>query len=31
MEKKQKLKNEVTVHLLDDELQLIEKDTCGTY
>ena len=26
-----KLKNEVTLHFLDDQLQMIEKDTCGMY
>ena len=26
-----KLKNEVTLHFTDDQLQMIEKDTCGMY
>ena len=26
-----KLKNEVTLHFVDDQLQMIEKDTCGMY
>ena len=26
-----KLKNEPTLHFLDDQLQMIEKDTCGMY
>ena len=29
--KKRKLKNEIIIHLVDDELQMIEKDTCGMY
>ena len=28
---KQKLKDEVIVHLVDDQLQMIERDTCGMY
>ena len=31
MEKKHKLKDEVTVHLVEGQLQLIEKDKCGMY
>ena len=31
MEKKHRLKNEVIVHLVDNQLQMIEKDTCGMY
>ena len=27
--KNHKLKDEVTVHLVNDQLQMIEKDTCG--
>ena len=30
-DKKHRLRNEVTVHLVDDQLQMIEKDTCGMY
>ena len=30
-EKSHKLKNEVTLHFVDDQLQMIEKDTCGMY
>ena len=26
-----KLKNEVTLHFIDDQLQMIEKDMCATY
>ena len=26
-----KVKNEVTLHFVDDQLQMIEKDTCGMY
>ena len=26
-----KLKNEVTLHFADDQLQMIKKDTCGMY
>ena len=29
--KKHRLKNEVIVHLVDDQLQMIERDTCGMY
>ena len=29
--KKHKLKDEVTFHLVDDQLQMIERDTCGMY
>ena len=29
--KKHRLRNEVIVHLVDDQLQMIEKDTCGMY
>ena len=29
--KKHELKDEVTVHLVDDQLQMIKKDTCGMY
>ena len=29
--KRHKLKNETIIHLVDDELQMIEKDTCGMY
>ena len=29
--KKNKLKDEVTVHLVDDQLQMIERDTYGMY
>ena len=31
MEKKHRLKIEVIVHLVDNQLQMIEKDTCGMY
>ena len=31
MEKKHQVKDEVTVHLVDDQLQIIEKDTHGMY
>ena len=30
-EKSHKLKNEATLHFVDDQLQMIEKDTCGMY
>ena len=26
-----KVKNQVTLHFVDDQLQMIEKDTCGMY
>ena len=29
--KEHNLKNEVIVHLVDDQLEMIEKDTCGMY
>ena len=29
--KKHNLRNEVIVHLVDDQLQMIERDTCGMY
>ena len=29
--KKHRLKNEVIVHLVDNQLQIIERDTCGLY
>ena len=29
--KKHKLKNEVIVHLVDNQLQVIKRDTCGMY
>ena len=29
--KKHNLRNEVVVHLVDDQLQMIERDTCGMY
>ena len=29
--RKYKLKNEVIVHLVEDQLQEIERDTCGVY
>ena len=29
--KKCKLRNEVIIYLVDDQLQMIEKDTCGMY
>ena len=29
--KKHRLRNEVIVHLVDDQLQIIEKNVCGTY
>ena len=29
--KKHSLRNEVIVHLVDDHLQMIEKDTCGMH
>ena len=29
--KKYRLKNDVIVYLADDQLQMIEKDTCGMY
>ena len=29
--KKHRLKNEIIVHLVDDQLHIIEKDTCGMY
>ena len=31
IEKKYRLKNDVIVYLADDQLQMIEKDTCGMY
>ena len=31
MEKKHKLKSEVIVHSVDDQLQMIKKDTCGMH
>ena len=31
MEKKHRLKNEVIVHLIDNQLQMIERDFCGMY
>ena len=31
MEKKPNLKNEVIVHLVDDQLQMVEKGRCGMY
>ena len=31
MEKKHRLKNEAIVHLVDNQLQMIERDTCGMY
>ena len=31
MEKKYKLKNELTVNLVDDQLQVINRNTCGMY
>ena len=30
-EKSHKLKNEATLHFVDDQLQMVEKDTCGMY
>ena len=29
--KKHRLKNEVIVHLVDNQLQMIERDTCGMH
>ena len=29
--KKHRIRNEVIVHLVDDQLQMIKKDTCGMY
>ena len=31
MEKKHKLKNELIVNLVDDQLQVINRNTCGMY
>ena len=31
IEEKYRLKNDVIVYLADDQLQMIEKDTCGMY
>ena len=31
MRKKYKLKDEITVHLVDDQLQMIERDSRGMY
>ena len=29
--KKHRLRNEIIIHLVDDQLHVIEKDTCGMY
>ena len=29
--KKHNIKDKVTIHLLDDQIQMIEKDTCGVF
>ena len=31
MEKKYDLKDEIIVHLVDNQLKMIERDTCGMY
>ena len=31
MVRKHRLRNEIIIHLVDDQLQMIEKDMCGMY